>query len=44
VLLEAEGVAFDESGTVDWERFGWAGLSWPEIKALLTDREEESHG
>jgi methylated-DNA-protein-cysteine methyltransferase-like protein len=38
VLLEAEGVTFDESGTVEWERFGWAGLSWPEIEQLLAGR------
>ena len=37
-LLEAEGVEFDASGKVDWERFGWAGLPWPEIEALLADR------
>jgi methylated-DNA-protein-cysteine methyltransferase-like protein len=24
-LLEAEGVEFDESGRVDWSRFGWEG-------------------
>jgi methylated-DNA-protein-cysteine methyltransferase-like protein len=34
-LLEAEGIEFDAHGTVDWERFGWAGLSWPEIEGLL---------
>jgi methylated-DNA-protein-cysteine methyltransferase-like protein len=34
-LLEAEGVEFDEHGTVDLERFGWAGLAWPEIEELL---------
>ncbi len=34
-LLEAEGVEFDESGRVDWERFGWAGPSPQEIEALL---------
>jgi methylated-DNA-protein-cysteine methyltransferase-like protein len=37
-LLEAEGVEFDESETVDWERYGWAGLSWPEIEQLLAGR------
>lgn len=36
-LLEAEGIKFDERGTVDWERFGWAGLSWPEVEELLAD-------
>ena len=34
-LLEAEGIEFDESGTVDWDRFGWAGLSWPEVEKLI---------
>ena len=33
-LLEAEGVEFDEHGTVDWERFGWEGLPWPEVEEL----------
>ena len=37
VLLEAEGVEFDRHGTVDWDRFGWAGLPWPEIEQLLAD-------
>jgi methylated-DNA-protein-cysteine methyltransferase-like protein len=35
-LLEAEGIEFDERGTVDCERFGWAGLSWPEVEELLS--------
>ncbi len=26
MLLEAEGVEFDESGRIDWERFGWDGI------------------
>jgi len=34
-LLEAEGVVFDERGVIDWERFGWEGLSWPEVEALI---------
>ena len=34
VLLEAEGVEFDERGSVDWDRFGWEGLPWPEVEAL----------
>jgi methylated-DNA-protein-cysteine methyltransferase-like protein len=34
-LLEAEGVEFDERGFVDWERFGWEGLSWIEIEELV---------
>jgi methylated-DNA-protein-cysteine methyltransferase-like protein len=36
-LLEAEGVEFDERGFVDWERYGWEGLSWSEIKELASD-------
>ena len=36
-LLEAEGVAFDERGFVDWERYGWEGLSWIEIEELVSD-------
>jgi methylated-DNA-protein-cysteine methyltransferase-like protein len=34
-LLEAEGVAFDERGSVDWDLFGWEGLSWIEIEELV---------
>lgn len=34
-LLEAEGVEFDEDGRVDWERFGWEGLGWPEVEELM---------
>jgi methylated-DNA-protein-cysteine methyltransferase-like protein len=34
-LLETEGIEFDERGTVDWDRFGWEGLLWPEIEKLL---------
>ena len=26
-LLEAEGVEFDRRGFIDWQRFGWDGLS-----------------
>jgi methylated-DNA-protein-cysteine methyltransferase-like protein len=36
-LLEAEGVEFDERGFVDWERYGWEGLSWSEIEELVSD-------
>jgi methylated-DNA-protein-cysteine methyltransferase related protein len=25
-LLEGEGVRFDRSGRVDWEKYGWSGL------------------
>lgn len=34
-LLEAEGVEFDERGFIDWQRFGWDGLSPVELEALL---------
>jgi methylated-DNA-protein-cysteine methyltransferase-like protein len=33
-LLEAEGIEFDERGYVDWDRFGWEGLPWPEVEEL----------
>ena len=36
-LLEAEGVEFDERGSVDWDRFGWEGLSLSELKELMND-------
>ena len=36
-LLEAEGIEFDEHGYVDWERFGWEGLSWLEVEELMDD-------
>ena len=43
MLLEAEGVEFDENGCLDWKRFGWDGLSLVEVEALLAalDRERE---
>lgn len=34
-LLEAEGVEFDLRGTIDWQRFGWEGLTAVEVEALL---------
>ena len=34
-LLEAEGIQFDERGYVDWDRFGWMGLPWPEVEELM---------
>ncbi len=35
MLLEAEGVVFNELGKVDWARYGWPGLSAVELEALL---------
>jgi methylated-DNA-protein-cysteine methyltransferase-like protein len=35
-LLEGEGVEFGEHERVDWRRFGWEGMDWDEIEALLT--------
>lgn len=35
LLLEAEGVEFNERGFVDWQRYGWDGLSAVELEALL---------
>ncbi|MFQ6102298.1 MAG: MGMT family protein [Anaerolineae bacterium] len=35
VLLEAEGIEFDNHGYVDWDRFGWEGLPWPEVEELM---------
>ena len=34
-MLEAEGIDFDERGQVDWDRFGWEGIPWPEIQDLM---------
>jgi methylated-DNA-protein-cysteine methyltransferase-like protein len=35
LLLEEEGVVFDEAGYLDWDRFGWEGLSPAEVEAVL---------
>jgi len=35
-LLEAEGIEFDERDRVDWSRFGWEGLPWPEVEKLTS--------
>ena len=35
ILLQAEGIEFDERGCVDWDRFGWVGLLWPEVEELV---------
>jgi len=36
-LLEQEGVEFDATGTVDWERFEWQGLSPDEVRELIRE-------
>ncbi len=33
-LLEEEGIEFDETGHVDWQRFRWVGLDWYEVEQL----------
>ena len=35
ILLEAEGIEFDSRGFIDWQRFGWEGLSAVEVEALV---------
>jgi methylated-DNA-protein-cysteine methyltransferase-like protein len=35
LLLEEEGVEFDEAGYLDWERYGWEGLSPAEAEAAI---------
>lgn len=42
-LLEAEGVEFDGRGYVDWNRFGWSGLSAIETQALLDQTASGEH-
>jgi methylated-DNA-protein-cysteine methyltransferase-like protein len=37
-LLESEGIEFDEYGYTDWDRFGWAGLPWPEVEELIASK------
>lgn len=37
-LLEAEGVVLSPDGQIDLDRFGWAGLSWPEVQALMAQK------
>lgn len=34
ILLEEEGVRFDEQGGVDLAAYQWEGLDWPGIEAL----------
>lgn len=33
--LRAEGVAVDEHLRIDLDRYGWDGLDWPEVAALI---------
>ena len=35
--LEGEGVTFDPNGSIDMCRFGWIGLGWREVQALLAE-------
>lgn len=35
MLLEAEGVEFNESGYTDMRRFGWEGLNPDEVRKLI---------
>ncbi len=35
MLLEEEGVEFNEAGYLDWERYGWEGLGLKEVEAAL---------
>lgn len=37
MLLEAEGITFDEHGKVDWDHFGWAGLPWPDVERIVKE-------
>lgn len=41
LLLEEEGVEFNEAGYVDWDRFGWEGLSPVEVEVILADIDVE---
>jgi methylated-DNA-protein-cysteine methyltransferase-like protein len=38
-LLEIEGVIFEPDGRIDLNRFGWEGMPWPEVQALLEQAE-----
>lgn len=42
LLLEEEGVVFNEAGYLDWDRFGWEGLSPAEVEAVLAGRDAEA--
>ena len=37
ILLEAEGIEFDEHGCVNWRRFGWEGLPIHTVDDLTHD-------
>lgn len=41
VLLEREGIAFDERGRTDLAVYQWEGLEWPEIEDLLQQWDAE---
>ncbi len=40
LLLEAEGVEFNERGYLDWQRFGWEGLGPAEVVDLLAELDD----
>jgi len=42
-LLESEGVEVEAGGMISLQRFGWEGLSPPEVEALFSpiDKDEE---
>jgi methylated-DNA-protein-cysteine methyltransferase-like protein len=42
LLLQEEGVEFNEAGYLDWDRFGWEGLSPVEVEAVLSGIDVES--
>ena len=42
LLLQEEGVEFNEAGYLDWDRFGWEGLSPVEVEAVLAGIDVES--
>lgn len=42
LLLEEEGVVFNEAGYLDWDRFGWEGLSPAEVEVVLAGRDAEA--
>ena len=42
LLLQEEGVEFNEAGYLDWDCFGWEGLSPVEVEAVLAGIDVES--